>query len=64
MTHIEKIDALIPEAEKIAIRRVREFGKAWNWRIGAEGNKFRWDYWTQFFHEAMNELCKRERLRG
>ncbi len=63
MTYSEQIDALIPEAEKIANQKVREIGKAWNWRKGVDGKKFRWDYWTAEFHKAMNELAAGRGLR-
>jgi hypothetical protein len=49
-------NSLIPEAEERAKQRLKVFGKAWNWRKGAEDKRFRWDYLTQFFHEEMNRL--------
>ena len=58
------INALIPEAEKIARQRVREIGKAWNPRKGRDGNLYRMDYWTREFHNAMNELASDRGLRS
>ncbi len=54
---------LISEAEDIARQRVKEIGKRGNWRKGVDGKKFKWDYFSSFFHKAMNELAK-ERIWG
>jgi len=63
MTYSESIDALIPEAEKIANERVREIGKKWDPRKGPDGKIFRYDYFTRFFHEEMNRLASEKGLR-
>jgi hypothetical protein len=63
MTYEESIDALIPEAEKIANERVRQIGKKWNPRKGPDGKIFRYDYFTFEFHKAMNRLAAEKGLR-
>ena len=63
MTHEQQINNLIPEAERIARERVRKIGKAWNWRTGAGQKRYRYDYWTREFHQAMNELARDRELR-
>ncbi len=57
------IDALIPEAEKIAKQRVEEIGKEWDLCIGIDGKKFRWNYQSAEFHKAMNRLAAEKGLR-
>uniref|UniRef100_A0A6M3JKS9 Uncharacterized protein n=1 Tax=viral metagenome TaxID=1070528 RepID=A0A6M3JKS9_9ZZZZ len=64
MTYSESIDALIPEAEKIANERVRQIGKKWNPRKGTDGKIYRFDYFSREFHNAMNELAKAKGLRN
>jgi len=59
----DKIDALVPFAEAEALKRVKEFGKKTEERIGKDGKPFKWDYFTQFFHEEMNRMCREKGLR-
>lgn len=60
MTHEDKINAFIPLAEEIANQRVKALKKVSEKRPhGADGGKFTWDYFTQFFHEEMNRLVGR-----
>ena len=59
----DKIDALVPFAEAEALKRVKEFGKKTEERIGIDGKPFKWDYFTQFFHEEMNRMCREKGLR-
>ena len=59
--YAEARNLLIPEAAERAEALVKAFGKRWDWRKGADGKRFRWDRWTEFFHKEMNTLAK-ERL--
>ena len=59
----DKIDALVPFAEAEALKRVKEYGRKTEERVGVDGKLFKWDFFTEFFHEEINKLCKAERLR-
>ena len=59
----DKVDALVPFAERAALKRVKEFGKKTEERIGKDGKLFKWCFFTQFFHEEMNKLCKEKGIR-
>jgi len=59
----DKIDALVPFAEAEAQKRVKKLGKEIEERIGKDGKPFKWCFFTQFFHEEINKLCKAEGLR-
>jgi hypothetical protein len=54
--YVSERDSLIPLAEDRAKQRLKEFGKAWDYRKGVDGKNFRFDYETQFFHEEMEKL--------
>ena len=59
----DKIDALVPFAEAEAQKRVREFGKKTEERIGKDGKLLKWCFFTQFFHEEMNRMCRKKEIR-
>ena len=59
----DKIDALVPFAEAEAQKRVKEYGKEVEERIGKDGKPFNWDFFTQFFHEEINRMCREKGLR-
>ena len=59
----DKIDALVPFAEAEALKRVKEFGKKTEERIGVSGKPYKWDFLTQFFHEEMDRMCREKELR-
>ena len=48
---------LIPEAEAVANRRVREQGATHKEVKGKDGVIFKWSFFSQFFHEEMNRLA-------
>lgn len=47
---------VIPEAEKEAIAKVNEIGKAGELRPGAGGSAYFHYYKTEYFHKPMNRL--------
>jgi hypothetical protein len=64
MTDYEKsIDALIPAAEKEATKKVAILGKETEVRPGVDEKSFNWDFWTEFFHAAMNRMAIKAGLR-
>lgn len=64
LTDYEKsINALIPAAEKEATRKVAIWEEKNEPRIGADGKNFNWDFWTEFFHRAMNRMAIKAGLR-
>ena len=59
----DKVDALVDFAEKAAQERVKKLGKETEERIGKDGKPFNWDFFTEFFHEEMDRMCKEMGLR-
>ena len=62
-TYRDKIDALVPFAERAALKRVKEYGKEVEERIGKDGKPFNWNFFTEFFHEEMDRMCREKELR-
>ena len=60
--YIRKVDELIPLAEKAANDRIKG-RKKMAVVAGVDGMPYKWDYWTQYFHEEMNRLADERRLR-
>ena len=58
------INALIPEAEEIATKKVKRRVSPFVFIKGADGDDFRFDYWTAEFHRTMNELASDRGLRS
>lgn len=58
------IDRLIPGASREATIRVRETGKKSEIRTGVDGNPVVHDFWSQYFHEAMNRRAAEHGLRS
>ena len=64
MTDYEKsINALIPAAEKEARMKVTILGKETEERPGVDDKPFNWDFWTEYFHAAMNRMAIEAGLR-
>lgn len=57
------IDRLIPGASREATVRVRELPSRYETRIGVDGEPVQHDFWTEYFHEAMNRRAKEHELR-
>jgi len=57
MNYSEKIDDLIPEANKIALAQEKKHGKTYKTAMGVDGRPMKWHYYTQYFHEAMNKMA-------
>ena len=60
----KSVNALIPEAVKKADAKVKKWGEATESRMGVDGAKCTWSFWTQFFHEEMNRLAHKAGLRS
>lgn len=54
----EKINALIPIAEREANLKLEGVPKKSEYRVGICGSKYQHCLWTEFFHKAMNRLAK------
>ena len=52
-----EINSLIPEAEKEASCKVLKLKNKTEYRIGSDGKKFKWNFWSEFFHAAMNRMA-------
>jgi hypothetical protein len=63
MDYQKSINALIPLAEKEANKRVSELGRKTEERIGVGNQIFNWDFFTEYFHEAMNRMAKEAGIR-
>lgn len=63
MTRVAKINALIPRAEKEARAKVIEIGKTSEIRIAKDGTSYKFDFFSMYFHRAMNRLAKENKLR-
>ena len=63
MTREEKINALIPAAEKEADKKVAKLGKESEVCQGMDGKPFNWSFWTQFYHAAMNRMAIKDGIR-
>jgi len=64
MNYSDKINKLIPEAVIITdLKMKKRKGRNFDTRIGKEGRPMRWCYWTQYFHESMNQLAYDAKLR-
>ncbi len=61
--HEKRINSLIPVAEKEAIMNVKLLGKESEMRPGVDGKPFNWDFWTEFYHAAMNRMAIEAGLR-
>ena len=59
----DTVDALVDFAEKAAQERVKKLGKETEERIGKDGKPFNWDFFTEFFHEEMDRMCREKELR-
>ncbi len=59
----KSINALIPAAESEADLLVAAFGKKSEIRIGVDGAKFAWSFWTEFYHKAMTRMASEAGLR-
>ena len=59
----DDINALISFAEKEATNKVTALGKKNETRIGKGGQKFKWDFWSEYFHDAMNRMAVEQGLR-
>ena len=62
-SYIDKIDALIDFATLTAEKRVKKLGKETKTVKGVNGVDIEWDYFTEFFHEEMDKLCREKGLR-
>jgi hypothetical protein len=60
----KSINALIPLAASEADAKVVALGKKTTLREGADGERFRWSFWSQFFHTAMNQMAYDAGLRS
>lgn len=60
---IALINRLIPLARKEAKRKVRENGREYELREH-KGEPYHHDFWTEYFHEAMDRLTKEQGLRS
>jgi hypothetical protein len=64
MTRYQKdINALISFAEREAIAKVKRLGKKNELRPGKDGNDFRWDFQSEYFHDAINRMAREQGLR-
>ena len=61
--HQRKINALIPEAEKIAIQGINKLKSKFEIRPGIDGRTYRHCFRTELFHGAMNKLAFQAGLR-
>jgi hypothetical protein len=61
--HIDSINALIPKADAEARRKVLRTGRVNEKRVGVDGISCSWDFFTEYFHEAMNRMTAQEGLR-
>ena len=61
--YVESINSLIPEASRIAYKRVGKLKNKFKVVPGKDGRNFNFCRWTQFFHEAMAELTSEAGLR-
>lgn len=60
------INALIPAAKKEATQKVAALGKKSEERTFGSGKTketFTWDFWTEYFHSAMNRMAIEAGLR-
>ena len=62
--YVDKINMLIPLAEKMANDEVAIFGKKFETRNGAENSRYCHCFFTQFFHENMRRLTKKTGIRN
>ena len=61
----EQINALIPEASRLATEKLRKSKKdRFILRPGADGKPFKWCRWSEFFHESMCKLARDAGLRS
>ena len=63
MTYEERIDSLIPLADKEALEIVNRIGQKSVFVKGMDQQNYAWDHYTFFFHQAMNRLCREKGLR-
>jgi hypothetical protein len=59
----DEINSLIPKAERKARARVKILGIKSEKRAGKGGGLFNWDFFTQFFHEEMDRLVGRSKVK-
>jgi hypothetical protein len=63
MTHVDKIDSLIPQAILEAEEIVKQIGAEYVTVKGVDGTPYRWDWFSFWFHQTMNRLCRQRGLR-
>lgn len=57
------INELIPAAEKEATQKVSLLGKESEVRPGVDGLPYKWSFWTEIYHAAMNRMAFEAGLR-
>ena len=63
-TNTEKIDHFIPFAEAEADKIMENNPNKSEQRVGADGEMYSYDFWTQHFHKAMNRMTREKGLRN
>lgn len=58
------IDKLISAAEKEAYRELAKLDRTSEPRQGADNLPYNHDFWSEFYHKAMNRLCRAAGLRN
>ena len=58
MTYEERIDSLIPLADKEALEIVNRIGQKSVFVKGVDQQNYAWDHYTFFFHQAMNRMAR------
>ena len=61
--YVEALDRLIPEACREADKVIRKTGVRYEERVGVDGHRYNYCWWTRHFHNAMNRLAAAEGLR-
>jgi len=61
--HVTKIDALIPQAEKVARGKVKALGKTSELRPGKNEKDYKHCFFSEFFHIEMTRLTIEAGLR-
>lgn len=62
--YVSKINALIPTAHAEAKSKVVKLGKTSEIRPGKDGKDYNHDFFSEFFHKAMNRLATDAGLRS
>jgi hypothetical protein len=58
-----EINELIPEASRIATKKMSRRKNKFDQRIGSDGRLFNWCYWTELYHANMKRLAIEAGLR-